>query len=78
MSQYWKENSLAIADDDNIIWIQSAVKSHDEPIVLRFTSCDIDPKKVTHIRRNLTLNEAKSLVAMLQDIVEHQEKMQNE
>jgi len=76
MSQYWKENSIAIDDNDNIIYLESAPKCHDEPIVIKINSCD-SPNPKVHYRRKLTIKECESFRDMLTDIIIHQKKMQS-
>lgn len=78
MNNYWKENSIAIDDGDQIVTIRSGVKGHDEPLVLDFKNCDLPPNCIYFLRINLTIDEAKNMAAMLLDAAEHQDKIQRD
>lgn len=74
MKQYWNEGSFVPDVDGSIIFIvQSAPTSWDEAILLKITDDSSNSK--TLWRRDLSLDDARTLRAILDDAISHQEKM---
>ena len=74
MKQYWNEGSFVPDADGSIIfYVQSAPTSWDEIILLKITDDSYNSK--TLWRRDLSLNDAKTLRALLDDAIRHHEAM---
>lgn len=78
MSQYWKENSIAIDSGDSIIWLEASPANWDERIILKITdhvktNTRSDTKQF--FRAALTLSEAISLRKMLDSVIDHHREM---
>lgn len=74
--KFWKENSLALGSDDNhIIYALCGCSDTDnvEKITLKITGPEATNPKIKY-KTTISLEDAKDLLAMLQDIVAHADK----